>query len=56
VREASAEEIAAVEGFGPRQARAVFDHFHRPEAPPEAGAPSEAEIDRALAEEGERPL
>jgi excinuclease ABC subunit C len=54
IREASVEEIAAVEGFGPRQARAVHEFFHGLAAPvgdPE-GAPSEAEIDRALAEEG----
>jgi excinuclease ABC subunit C len=59
IREASVEEIAAVEGFGPRQARAVHDFFRGPGAPagdPE-GALSEAEIDRALAEEdpGEPP-
>ncbi|HSB18660.1 MAG TPA: excinuclease ABC subunit UvrC [Anaeromyxobacteraceae bacterium] len=59
IREASVEEIAAVEGFGPRQARAVHEFFHGPGAP--AGDPegvlSEAEIDRALAEEdpGEPP-
>jgi excinuclease ABC subunit C len=32
VREASVEEIAAAEGFGPKQARAVFEFFHRPDA------------------------
>jgi excinuclease ABC subunit C len=31
VREASPEEIAQVDGFGPKQARAVFEFFHRPE-------------------------
>jgi excinuclease ABC subunit C len=63
VREATAEEIAAVEGFGPRQARAVFEFFHRPEADaapggeatggaiPAGAAVSEAEIDAALSEE-----
>ncbi len=59
VREASLEEIAQVDGFGPRQARAVFEFFHRPdpaEAEPDgeaaaAGAVSEAEIDAALAQE-----
>ena len=53
-----------VEGFGPRQARIVFDFFHRPEpsaerpaetapedAVPAGEAVSEAEIDAALAEE-----
>ncbi|HET9596619.1 MAG TPA: excinuclease ABC subunit UvrC [Anaeromyxobacteraceae bacterium] len=54
VKEASLEELAAVEGFGPRAARAVWDFFHPPEGAPqpavadEAG-PSEADIDAALA-------
>jgi len=65
VKDASVEEIAQVEGFGPRQAQAVFEFFHRPEpaqeAPAGAGAGealpaseavSEAEIDAALAEDG----
>ena len=61
VREAPLEEIAQVDGFGPKQARAVFEFFHRPE-PAEAepggqelaaGPVSEAEIDAALAQEGE---
>jgi len=55
VREASADELAAVEGIGPRQAQVVWDFFHRPGGPspaPDAEAPSEEEIDRALAEEG----
>jgi excinuclease ABC subunit C len=54
IREASIEEIARVEGFGPRQARAVHEFFHGPKATagdPVGGA-SEEEIDRALAEEG----
>lgn len=62
VKEASAEEIAAVEGFGPRQAERVHGFFHPPGTGPAAGegvaagAPgeaeiSEAEIDEALAEE-----
>jgi excinuclease ABC subunit C len=63
VREASLEEIAEVEGFGEKQARAVHEFFHR-EAPPatphaeeEAGAElppaaaTEDEIDAALAAE-----
>jgi excinuclease ABC subunit C len=37
VKEATAEQIAAVEGFGPRQARAVFEFLH----PPEGETPSE---------------
>ena len=37
VREATAEQIGAVEGFGPRQARAVFEFLHPPESPPQAG-------------------
>jgi excinuclease ABC subunit C len=32
VRAASVEELAAVEGFGAKQARAVFEFFHRPDA------------------------
>jgi excinuclease ABC subunit C len=56
VREATLEELAAVEGFGEKQARAVFDFFNPPAgAPPpggtEPGTPTEAEIDAALAEE-----
>jgi excinuclease ABC subunit C len=67
VKEANVEELAAVEGFGPKQARTVFEFFHR-EAPvttpaddavagppgateQDGAAPSEAEIDAALAEE-----
>jgi len=60
VKEASAGEIAGVEGFGPRQAAGVYEFFHRPEASsvvrPETGggaAVTEAEIDEALATEGE---
>ncbi len=54
IREASVEELAAVEGFGPRQARVVHDFFHgeRAAQAEAEGPPSEAEIDRALAEEG----
>ncbi|HEY6098659.1 MAG TPA: helix-hairpin-helix domain-containing protein, partial [Anaeromyxobacter sp.] len=64
VKEASVEELAAAEGFGPRQARLVFDFFHAAGAPgaaipadetaspgPAGAAPSEADIDAALAEE-----
>jgi excinuclease ABC subunit C len=47
VKEATVGEISAVEGFGPKQAQAVFDFFHGPDAPavePAAGdaAPGEA--------------
>ena len=54
VKEASLEELAAVEGFGPRAAKAVWDFFHPPEgapapAVPDDAGPSEAEIDAALA-------
>ncbi len=48
VKEASEAEIAAVEGFGPKQARTVYEFFHAPGA---EAAPSEAEIDAALAED-----
>ncbi len=65
VKEASLEEIAAVEGFGAAAAKAVWDFFHPAEGVPAAAiaaeeaepAPSggdgvtEAEIDKALAEE-----
>jgi excinuclease ABC subunit C len=56
VKEASLAELAAVEGFGPRAAAAVWEFFHppagapSPELPEEAG-PTEAEIDSALAAE-----
>lgn len=68
VKEATPEELAEVEGFGPKQARAVHEFFEArsgevaaPAAPvpegveldPAAGAVSEAEIDAALAEEGD---
>jgi excinuclease ABC subunit C len=33
VREASLEEVAQVEGFGPKQARAVYEFFHRATPP-----------------------
>jgi excinuclease ABC subunit C len=65
IREATVAEIAEVEGFGPKQAAAVQEFFHRPDAPappaaadeaappgPAGAGPSEAEIDAALAEEG----
>ncbi len=42
VRAASEEELAAVEGFGGKQARAVFEFFHPPGGPP-AGQAAEAE-------------
>ena len=58
IRESSLEELARVEGFGPKAAQAVWEFFHPPEGTPppdaEAKAPSEvseAEIDSALAEE-----
>ena len=60
IKEASVDEIAGVDGFGRKAAQAVWDFFH-----PAGGAAvlserddasrevSEADIDRALAEEGE---
>jgi excinuclease ABC subunit C len=64
VREATLEELLAVEGFGEKQASAVFVFFHPPGGGPAPGvapdhpapeaetdAPTEAEIDAALAEE-----
>jgi excinuclease ABC subunit C len=68
VKEATPEELAEVEGFGPRQARAVHEFFEARsgevaaaaapipedvEVDPSVGAVSEAEIDAALAEEGD---
>jgi excinuclease ABC subunit C len=66
VKDATVEQIAEVEGFGPKQAAAVFEFFHRPEpdeAAPGAAAPaepppggeavSEAEIDAALVDEAD---
>jgi excinuclease ABC subunit C len=38
VKAASVEELRAVEGFGPRQAQAVWDFFHAPGAPDPAEA------------------
>jgi excinuclease ABC subunit C len=57
VREASVEELSAIEGFGPRAAEAVWSFFHPPQGAPAPGAGgppaevTEAEIDSALAEE-----
>jgi len=61
VREASVEEIGEVEGFGERQARAVHEFFRRAAGgeaeggagQPPAPAPTEEEIDAALATEEE---
>ncbi|MCM2333916.1 MAG: excinuclease ABC subunit UvrC, partial [Anaeromyxobacteraceae bacterium] len=62
IREATPEELRAVEGFGEKQAAAVHAFFHPPggegaaadgEGPDATGAsPTEAEIDAALADEG----
>jgi excinuclease ABC subunit C len=69
VKDATVEQIADVEGFGPKQAQAVHEFFHR--AAPAAGAVdetadaaepidraepeavTESQIDAALAEEAE---
>jgi excinuclease ABC subunit C len=62
VKEATVEELAAVEGFGPKQAEAVHAFFHRPEAgasaPDGAGGgaaaePADGEEAAALATEAE---
>jgi len=68
VREATLEELAEVDGFGPQQAGVVHAFFHRPdaaEAGPEGAegegegeapaAPTEAEIDALLAEDEAAP-
>jgi excinuclease ABC subunit C len=49
VRQATAEEIARVEGLGERQARAVWAFFHEPGGP---ATGAEAALDVALAAEG----
>jgi excinuclease ABC subunit C len=48
VKDASVEQIAEVDGFGPKQAAAVHEFFHRV---PAAGAPPE-EPDGAIGDEG----
>jgi len=67
VKDASVEQIAEVEGFGPKQAQAVHEFFHREEPPSGAETPAadaepvapegvtESQIDAALAEEAEEP-
>jgi excinuclease ABC subunit C len=56
VKEASVDEIARVEGFGPKQAAAVHDFFHGPSAPAAEGPDvTESDIDAALAAEAETP-
>jgi excinuclease ABC subunit C len=42
VKEATADDIAQVDGFGPKQARAVFEFFRRPEVAAEAEAEESA--------------
>jgi excinuclease ABC subunit C len=42
VKEATLDAIAEVEGFGPKQASAVFEFFHRAGAPAETGEGIEA--------------
>ncbi|BDG08078.1 excinuclease ABC subunit UvrC [Anaeromyxobacter paludicola] len=55
VKEAREEELARVEGFGAKAARAVHEFFHPPGGAPEPEVPgdvaSEEEIDAALAAE-----
>ncbi len=59
VKEATVEQIAEVEGFGARQAGAVFDFFHGPGAPrvpdetAEEGAPTAGGVATAPGEPGE---
>jgi excinuclease ABC subunit C len=53
VKEATVEELLAVDGFGPRQAKLVFDRFHAgPPAVAAAGAGADDEPADALAEAG----
>jgi excinuclease ABC subunit C len=42
VKESTLDEIAEVEGFGPKQAAAVFEFFHRADAPADVGEVVEA--------------
>ncbi|MFL5301579.1 MAG: excinuclease ABC subunit UvrC, partial [Anaeromyxobacteraceae bacterium] len=51
IKEASLEEIAAVEGFGPKAAQAVWDFFHAGAASPET--PADASAPAVAAPEGE---
>jgi excinuclease ABC subunit C len=54
VREASVEELAAVEGLGPKQARIVHDFFRALGSPGGTEpAPAEADRDRALRDEAD---
>ena len=48
IKEATAEEIARVEGFGEKQAQSVFGFFRQTDVA-EAAPISEADIDAALA-------
>jgi excinuclease ABC subunit C len=52
VKEATVEQIAEVDGFGPKQAQAVFDFFHRPDAPEPAEAGEAGEAGEAAGSEG----
>ncbi|HEU4385140.1 MAG TPA: excinuclease ABC subunit UvrC [Anaeromyxobacteraceae bacterium] len=52
VREASAEDIARVDGLGERQAQAVWAFFHQPGGP---AAAAEAALDEALVAEAGAP-
>ncbi len=45
VKEATIEQIADVEGFGPKQAAAVFDFFHGPDAPGVEDAAEDAPVE-----------
>ena len=45
VSEASVEEVLEVEGFGPKQAGAVYDFFHRTATSPAADARADAELE-----------
>ena len=56
IREATVEELARVEGFGAKQASLVYEFFRTPEATAEPAAEVEADIDAALAEEGQEAL
>ena len=49
VKDASLEEIARVDGFGPKQAAAVHEFFHRPGPAPETETPAGSASGDALA-------
>jgi len=52
VKDATAEQLAEVDGFGPAQAAAVFEFFHRPGAPALGAEPEGPDAPMAVASAG----